>query len=77
VRQIFIHRQKNIELARVVNQFEQPTVFDARPAGLRHGLHLAPGQIVAQTRRHTFIQQEAHQAGTSIRSLASSRKAMA
>ncbi len=44
----------------------RPFLMPAQPA-LRHGLHLAAGQIVAAMRRHTFIEQQAHRAGTSNR----------
>jgi len=38
-------------------------VLDARPASLRDGLHVVAGQIPAQTRGQTFIEQDAHSGG--------------
>ena len=62
-RKIFTHRHKHIELSRTGDQPEQLAVLDARPARLRDGLHVVAGQIPAQTRGQTFIEQDAHSGG--------------
>jgi hypothetical protein len=47
LRQIFIHREKNIEVARVGNQTQQFSIFDASPTGAWNGLNVMVGQITS------------------------------
>ena len=63
VRQAFVHRQENVELPGRGDEPEQLAVFDARPAGARHGLDFVAGQFAAQTRVNAFIQQNSHLRG--------------
>src|SRR5476651_864798 len=77
VRQTFVHRHEDIELAGSGDQAKQLAVADAGPARLRHGFDRVAGQFSRQILWQTFIEKQAHQAVASIRSLASSRKAMA
>ena len=59
-RQIFIHREKIIEVASVGNQTQEPSVFDASPSGAWNGLNVVAGQITSQTRGQTFIEKNSH-----------------
>lgn len=62
-RQVFIHREEDIEFSGVGNEAQQFSVFDARPARLRNGLNFVATQILPQTRGQTFIEQDAHSGG--------------
>ena len=61
--QAFVHRQKDVKLAGIGDEPEQLAVLDARPTGARDSLHLMAGQIPPETRRHTFIKDDAHLRG--------------
>src|ERR1035438_1396970 len=63
LRQIFVHRDKQVELAGGGDLAEQFAVADAGPAGLWHGFDGMAGECARQILGQTFVEQEAHQAG--------------
>lgn len=54
---------KNIVLSRIGNQPEKLAIFNACPARVRHSLNFMAGQVPAQARRQTFVEQNAHLCG--------------
>lgn len=60
VRQAFVHREEDIEFAGVGNKAQKLAVLDARPTRARNSLDFVSGQIAPQTRRQTFVEQDAH-----------------
>ena len=60
MRQIFIHREKNIEVIRIGDQTQELSVFDASPSGAWNGLNVVAGQLQPQTRGQTFIEKNSH-----------------
>ena len=60
MRQVFVHREEDIEISRVGDEAQKLAIFDARPARARNGLNFVAGQIAPQTRGQTFIKQDTH-----------------
>ena len=63
VRQVFIHREEDLEFAGVGNEAQKLSVFDACPARPWNGLDFVAGQILPQTRGQTFIKENSHSDG--------------
>src|ERR1700682_4986537 len=72
--QVSIYRDEYVKLS--ARERQQLSILDRRPAHLTSGLDVVANDITSQTPIDAFVEQNLHEAASTIRVLASSRNAM-